>query len=158
MSRLTLMLGGALTVWIVLGSVRLSAECVVISSGPAGPARLPKQPEVLQLTGAFCGSAIDETGYPLKNLDLDLLDAAHEDGVVGTLRTDSKGTFNLSGVPAGKYRVSVAAFHKTAEIVEITSADQQKCERPLLVKLFIQQVEECSFYRSHITRMPPSAR
>jgi len=102
-------------------------------------------PSNFRISGAFCGSgyagASLQFAWPLMMGDEISLMRVQDDTLIATTAADASGAFKFSNVPPGIYRVGATGFVATAETVEITSANQRDCKRPLFVILFLYQDE-----------------
>src|SRR5713101_7279510 len=127
MRTIPLSVAAALVMW----QVGIRAECITIGPAqPSKPAKPAKRTEPIRVSGAFCGRAFGRgfsAPISLKNSELDLID---ERGVVvARAYPDSQANFKFSDLPPGKYRVTLPGFMSTAEIIEITSSNQDTCQR-----------------------------
>lgn len=126
----------ALAAALLICQAALGAECITIGSdGRQIPWTPPPPPPVLRVTGAFCGTAHDALG-PFENAELDLIGEA-DLNIVAKVPTDAKGGFIFSRLPLGRYRAYVPGWTPSEEVIEITSANQRHCQRPLFVSLTI---------------------
>jgi hypothetical protein len=146
--KVSLISGGSLVVALALWPNLAGAECVTIGQ-PNGPTPPPKPPVTIGVSGAFCGTAFDPLGT-FHDAALQLIDENRT--VVAQTPTDSKGRFRFASVPIGRFRVDLPGFSPSAEFIEITSADQRACSRPLFVNMTV--AGECT-PPSHVTTTQP---
>jgi hypothetical protein len=133
-------------------------QCVVIGSdGVETAPQPPSEPKVVRVASAFCGVLYFDFG-PGDNSEVQL---QQTDGAraMFSARTDSDARFTFTNLPLGKYSAFLPGFNHTAELIEIASLDQQRCDRTLYVKLELSPMKTCDGEpTSHITTSVPAPR
>src|SRR5215831_3893737 len=103
---LPILLAAGFAIW----QVSIGAECITLEP--------PKPPQIIRVSGAFCGTAF----YALGRLDNAELRLKDQSGSVDVAKaaTDSQGNFRFENLPTGTYRVYEPGFTLSDELIEIT--------------------------------------